>query len=200
MREMIKMVLVLTMITAVSGGILSVLKTSTEGKIEEQVLKFQKAPAIKEIFNNATNEPLKDRFKLKAEIKGKSQEITFFPGILDNGTKAVAFEAKGGGFGGDVGLMVGIDLGTDKIIKTRVTTHSETPGVGSRAKDDTNFVSQFAGMGLDSNFKVKKDGGDIDAMSGATVTSRGVCLAAAQVQQLYLKLKPQILDEMKKIK
>ena len=52
-------------------------------------------------------------------------------------------------------------------------------------------------MGLDSNFKTKNDGGDIDALSGATVTSKGVTVAAAQVKQLYLKLKPQILNEMK---
>ena len=194
MRDMIKMVLVLTVITAVSGGILSVLKTSTEERIEGQILQFQKAPAIADIFDTATNDPLKERFKIKIE----DEEITFFPGKLEDGSKAVAFEAKGGGFGGDVGLMVGIDLETDKIIKARVTTHSETPGIGSRIKDDpAAFLSQFVGMGFDSNFKTKNDGGDIDAMSGATVTSKGVCVAAAQIKQLYLKLKPQILNEMK---
>ena len=194
MREMIKMVMVLTIITAVSGGILSSLKTSTEERIEGQILKFQKAPAIADIFDTATNDPLKDRFKIPFE----DEEITFFPAKLEDGSKAVAFETKGGGFGGDVGLMVGIDLETDKIIKARVTTHSETPGIGSRIKDEpAAFLSQFAGMGLDSNFKTKNDGGDIDALSGATVTSKGVTIAAAQVKKLYLKLKPQILNEMK---
>ena len=197
MREMIKMVVVLTIITAVSGGVLSALKSGTEERIESQVLKFQKAPAIEAIFSTATNDPLKERFKIKAKIKDKETEITFFPATLENGLKAVAFETKGAGFGGDLGLMVGIDLETDKIIKARVTTHSETPGIGSRAKDDTAFVSQFEGMGFDSNFKVKSDGGDIDAMSGATVTSKGVCLAAAQLQKLYLELKPQIINKMK---
>ncbi len=193
MREMIKMIMVLTIITAVSGGVLAALKTGTEEKIESQVLKFQKAPAIEAIFSTATNDPLKERFKIKVEDK----EITFFPAKLENGLKAVAFEASGAGFGGDLGLMVGINLETDKIIKARVTTHSETPGIGSRAKDDTSFVSQFAGMGFDANFKIKNSGGDIDAMSGATVTSKGVCVAATRLQELYLKLKPQIINKMK---
>ncbi len=197
MREMIKMVMVLTIITAVSGGVLSMLKTGTEDRIENQILKFQKAPALEAIFDTATNEPLKERFKIKVKINEKDEEITFFPALLGDGSRAVAFEAKGAGFGGDVGLMVGIDLKTDKIIKARVTTHSETPGVGSRAKDDVSFVSQFTGMAMDSNFKVKKDGGDIDAMSGATVTSKGVCLAASNLQKLYIKLKPQIINKMK---
>ncbi len=197
MREMINMVLVLTVITAVSGGVLSILKNSTADRIESQILKFEKAPAIEAIFSTATNDPLKERFKISVKGEDKDREITFFPANLEDGSKAVAFEAKGSGFGGDIGLMVGIDLETDKILKARVTTHSETPGIGSRAKEDTSFVSQFDGMGFDANFKVKNDGGDIDAISGATVTSKGVVIAAAQVKELYLKLKPEILNNMK---
>jgi H+/Na+-translocating ferredoxin:NAD+ oxidoreductase subunit G len=195
MREMIRMVLVLTVITAVSGFILSALKDSTSERIESQILKFQKAPAIAAIFDTATNDPLKERFKIKTEDE---EEITFFPATLEDGSKAVAFEAKGGGFGGDVGLMVGIDLKTDTIIKARVTTHSETPGIGSRVKDDpAAFLSQFDGMGFEPTFKIKNEGGDIDVLSGATVTSKAVAVASAQVKKLYLKLKPQILTEIK---
>ncbi len=73
-----------------------------------------------------------------------------------------------------------------------VTTHSETPGLGSRAKDDPKFVSQFTGMAMDKNFAVKKNGGEIDAMSGATITSIGVSLAALKAQEIYTRLKPEI--------
>ncbi len=193
MREMIKMVVVLTAITAVSGAALALVKSGTENRIEEQILKFEKAPAIDAIFSDVTNDPLKERFTIAHE----EREITFFPGKFKDGSKAVAFEAKGSGFGGDMGLMVGISLASDEIVKVRVTTHSETPGIGSRAKDDTGFVSQFAGMRLDKTFKVKDAGGDIDAMSGATVTSKGVCMAARQAQEIYRQLKPEITDKMK---
>ncbi len=92
--------------------------------------------------------------------------------------------------------MVGINIDNDTIIGVGVTTHAETPGVGSRAKDDPKFVSQFAGMTLDKKFAIKSDDGDIDAMSGATVTSKGVCVAARQAQSIYLKLKPEILSQI----
>lgn len=193
MREMVNMVIVLTVITAVSGSVLSVLKAGTEDKIENQILKFQKAPAINAIFSDAANDPLKERFS----IQSGDREITFFPAELKDGSKAVAFETKGTGFGGDVGLMVGVNIDTDKIVKVRVTTHSETPGVGSRAKDNTDFVSQFSGMNVAENaFKVKKDDGKINAMSGATVTSRGVCTAARKAKELYMDLKPKIKSKI----
>jgi len=192
MREMLSMIVVLTVLTAVSGGLLAAVKVKTEPQIEEQVLKFQKAPAIKAIFADATNDPIKERFKVKAE----DTELQVFPSTLADGIKAVAFEAKGGGYGGPIGLMVGINLDTDEIIAVRVTTHAETPGIGSRAKEDLSFVGQFAGMSMASNFDIKGRGGDIDAMSGATVTSVGVSQAAVAAQDLYKKLKPEIVKQM----
>ncbi len=193
MREMISMIVVLTVLTAVSGGLLAAVQSGTELRIENQVLKFQKAPAIKDIFPDATNDPLAERFTIKAE----DIELQVFPGILPDGSKAIIFETKGVGFGGPIGLMLGINLDTDKIIDVRVTTHAETPGIGSRAKDDLAFVSQFSGLGFDTKFAIKSDSGDIDAMSGATVTSKGLCVAAAQAKEIYQKLKPEIVKQMK---
>ncbi|OGR11233.1 MAG: electron transporter RnfG [Desulfobacterales bacterium RIFOXYA12_FULL_46_15] len=193
MREMINMIVVLTLLTTFSGGLLAAVKSKTEVQIENQVLKFQKAPAIKGIFPEVTNDPLAERFNVKSE----NTELQVFPGKLSDGSKAVAFETKGTGFGGSLGLMVGINLDTDTVIGVRVTTHSETPGIGSRAKDNLSFVSQFLGKSLDTNFAVKADGGAIDAMSGATVTSKAVSLAANQAKELYQKLKPEIVNQMK---
>jgi electron transport complex protein RnfG len=193
MRELINMVVVLTVLTAFSGGLLAAVQSGTAVQIENQVLKFQKAPAIAEIFPEATNDPLAERFTVAAD----GSELQIFPGILADGSKAVAFETKGSGFGGPIGLMVGIDLETDQIIEARVTTHAETPGIGSRAKTDLSFVDQFAGRGMDANFALKDDNGEIDAMSGATVTSKGVSLAAIQAKELYLKLKPEIVKQIK---
>ncbi len=193
MREMINMIVVLTALTAFSGGLLAAVQSGTEVQIENQILKFQKAPAIKELFPEATNDPLAERFTIKAD----DIELQIFPGILEGGSKAIAFETKGTGFGGPVGLMVGIDLETDKLIEVRVTTHSETPGIGSRAKDDLAFVSQFAGIGLDTNFAIKSENGDIDAISGATVTSKGLCVAAGKAKEVYQKLKPEIMKQIK---
>lgn len=192
MREMISMIVVLTVLTAVSGGLLAAVKSGTEARIEQQVFKFQLAPAMNDIFGEVSNDPAKEKFEIELEgIKYK-----FFPAKLEDGSKAVAFETKGkGGYGGDVGLMVGINLGNDQIVAARVTTHAETPGLGDRAKEDPEFVSQFSDIPIDTNMALKSQNGTIDAMSGATVTSQAVSNAALQAQDLYKKLKPEILKK-----
>jgi len=192
---MISMVVILTVLSAFSGGLLATVRSKTEVRIENQVLKFEKAPAIKAILSDVSNDPLTDRFKLTSD----GQETTFFVGKKDGTAQSIAFEAKGKGFAGEIGLMVGIDINNDTLIGVRVMTHSETPGVGSRAKDDPKFVSQFAGKPLDKPFAVKSDNGNIDAMSGATITSKGVCLAATTAQALYAKLKPEINKQIKNL-
>jgi electron transport complex protein RnfG len=187
------MILVLTVLTAVSGGLLAAVKSGTQLRIEEQVLKFQKAPAIELIFPDVTNDPLAERVNVPFE----GGELQVFPAKLADGGNGIAFETKGkGGYGGDVGLMVGINTDNDQIIAARVTTHQETPGLGSRVKDDTAFVSQYDGKPMDDSFGLKADNGSIDAISGATITSRAVSLAATQAQDLYKKLKPEILKEI----
>ena len=93
--------------------------------------------------------------------------------------------------------MVAVNLDDDNIIGVGVTTHSETPGVGSRAKTDPGFAAQFKGQSIKDAFKVKTDGGQVDAVSGATVTSRGVTIAATEAGKIYEKLKPEITKKLK---
>ena len=193
MRELIKMVVVLTVLSAFSGGLLASLRNGTQERIEYQQLKFVKGPALLEIFKGASNNPILDRFKLKdGDI-----ERSFFVGKFDGKTDTVAFESSGKGFGGDIGLMVGVNLNTDKILGVGVTTMSETPGVGSRAKTDPDFVAQFKGRPLEQTFKVKADGGQVDALSGATVTSRGVSAGLTEAGLIYKRLKPELEKKLK---
>jgi electron transport complex protein RnfG len=84
-----------------------------------------------------------------------------------------------------------------KIVGVGVTTHSETPGLGSKAKTDPKFAAQFKDMSLNEPFAVKDAGGQIDALSGATVTSKGVSLAATQASEIYKRLKPEIVEKLK---
>ena len=158
MREIIKMIIVLTVLSCFSGGLLAYINTATEDRIENQVLEFVKGPAVRSIFEDATNDPIADRI----QIKDGDQERTFFVGVIDGEPRGVAFETFGkGGYGGDVGLMVGIDVKDDTLIGAGVTTHAETPGMGAKAKTDPSFVAQFQGLGLEDPIKVTKDGGTI---------------------------------------
>jgi electron transport complex protein RnfG len=193
MRDVIRMIVVLGVLSAVCGGGLAFVKSGTAAKIEVQQLKFVKGPAIKEILKGATNDPIVDRFKLK----DGDVERTFFVGVFDGKPSAVAFETHGKGVGGDIGIMEGVDLETDKLLGIGVTTHKETPGLGSRAKDDPKFRAQFKGLSINEPIKVKPDGGQVDAISGATITSRGVCAGLMEGNSFYEKLKPQILEKVR---
>lgn len=194
MREMISMIVVLTVLTLISGGLLAAVESGTKEQIEIQVLKFQKAPAIESIFPDVANDPIADRFTIETE----EMELQVFPTKLADGSKAVAFETKGTGFGGPVGLMVAVNIDSDKVIDVRMTAHAETPGIGTKPKEDLSFVSQFTGLSImDTDFNLKGSGGVIDAVSGATVTSNALCTAAVEAKEVYQKLKPEIIKKMK---
>jgi electron transport complex protein RnfG len=193
MREMIKMLLVLTILATLSGGLLAAIRDNTKDRIENQVLEFVKGPAVRSILKDATNDPIADRFKLK----DGDVEHTFFVGVIDGAPRAVTLEASGKGYGGDVGLMVGIDTKDNKIVGVSVTTHSETPGMGAKAQTDPSFVAQFKELPLKEQVKVTGDGGSINAISGATITSRAVCSATNDALKLYEKLQSQLADKLK---
>lgn len=193
MNEMIKMVVVLTVLSALSGGLLAAVRNGTSEQIEIQQLQFVKGPAIRGILTGASNDPISDRFNI---ADGERQE-TFFVGKFDDKANAVVFEGMGrGGYGGDIGLMIGVNLDTDKIIGVAVTTHSETPGLGARAKADPKFAAQFKGLPVTETIKITGDGGPINALSGATITSRAVCGGVGEALNQYQKIKPKIMEQV----
>lgn len=192
MTELIKMVVVLTILSASSGGVLAYLKDKTKDQIENQQLQFVKGPAIMAILAGSSNDPIADRFKLKVDDKDKS----FFVGKFNGKANTIVFESFGKGYGGDVGLMVGINIETDTIVSVAVTTHSETPGLGAMAKDDPDFGAQFKGLTINEPFTVTNDGGKINALSGATITSRAVCAAATDVGNIYKTTKSQLAEKL----
>ncbi len=193
MNEMIKMVVVLTVLSAFSGGLLAAVRNGTKERIENQELQFVKGPAIEQILAGASNDPIKDRFKLK----DGDVERTFFIGVFNGIPSTIVFEASGKGFADAFGLMVGVDVETDKLASISVTTHKETPGLGAKAKSDPSFAAQFQGLSTEKEIKVTNDGGAINAISGATITSRGVCLAATDACSIYRRMKPQIQEKLK---
>ncbi len=192
MREMINLFLAVTIFSTLAGGILAAVKIGTQERIEYQQLKFVKGPTIQQILEGCSNDPLVDRFK----IKDGKQERDFFVGEFDGKRNIVAFEAFGGGYGGDIGVIVAVNTENDKIVGVGVTTHSETPGVGSRAKTETGFSEQFKGLSIKEPFQLKTAGGQIDAVSGATVSSTGVCSAVSSSSDIYKRLKNDIVGKL----
>jgi electron transport complex protein RnfG len=192
MREMINLFIAVLLFSTVSGGLLAYVRNATQDRITDQQLTFVKGPAIKQILEGCSNEPITDRFVL---TDGEEERI-FFVGEFDGKRNTVAFESSGGGFGGEIGVIVAVNVETDDIVGVAVTTHSETPGLGSRAKDDPSFTGQFKGLPIKDPFSVKPDGGQIDAVSGATVTSRGVCGAVSASSAVYFRLKDELVKKL----
>jgi H+/Na+-translocating ferredoxin:NAD+ oxidoreductase subunit G len=197
-REIIKMIVVLSVLSLLSGGLLAAIHNQTKEQAQLQLIKYVKGPALRKIFQNASNNPITSRLEI---TEGKTSRDVFV-GVLDGEPRGVAFETFGkGGYGGYVGLMVAVDVKDDKLIGVAVTSHSETPGMGARAETDTDFTGQFQGLPVkEEPFKVRQDGGNIDALSGATLTSRAVCLATTEAAEIYEQIKPEVEEKLKEFK
>lgn len=93
-----------------------------------------------------------------------------------------------GGFGGPLSLMVGISE-EGIIVNTVVLAHSETPGLGAKCTSDKAFIDQFKGWDpAVSRLAVVKDGGNVDAITASTITSRAYAKAIANAVSVYSKL------------
>ncbi|HBV41747.1 MAG TPA: electron transporter RnfG [Desulfovibrio sp.] len=187
MKSIIKMVSVLSVLCAVAGFILSYLKVSTVTPIENQLLTYVQGPAILNVFKDVENSPIQDR---KSFIVGDGKKVNVFPAIKDGKLFGVALEGFGQGFGGDIGVMVGIDVNNDTLVNIDITTHKETPGLGSRVSEES-FTKQFKGKPY--AVALKSQGGEIDAISGATVSSNGTVLAINDAGNQYNMLKDEII-------
>jgi electron transport complex protein RnfG len=184
-RNIVRMIVILTLICAASGLALSKIHQVTKGRIEYQTIKFVKEPAVKKVLTGYDNDPILDRKKISVgtDERGRPIEIIIFPGKKDGETFAAAIEGKGKGFGGLIGVMVGI--GKDgQLLDIGITSHSETPGVGSRV-EEASFTGQFKDLSIKGALKV-------DGVSGATYSSKGVMSAVTQAIGYVNKFKKEI--------
>lgn len=101
---------------------------------------------------------------------------------------ATAVKSSVNGFGGPLCLLVGVQA-DGKVCATKVLSHSETPGLGAKCVDsESGFVSQFRGFDpLQKKLSVRKDGGDVDAITASTITSRAYTLAVSNAVKLMTR-------------
>ena len=194
MREILKMVVVLALITGASGLLLAGVNQGTKEQRKKQILTYLMGPAVEDVLQGCTNNPLDDVKEVSMPSgDGETALLDIFPAYKDGKLWAVAFEEKGKGFGGDIGVIVGIDVETDNLLGIGITTMKETPGLGARIMEK-GFRSGFSGIPLDKDVKVTGDGGQVDAISGATISSRGVCEAVNKAVALFKQNKQELLS------
>ncbi|MBN1355391.1 FMN-binding protein [bacterium] len=170
MNEIAKMVLVTTIICAFAATLLGGLRNGLSDRIAQQEDFFVRGPIIEELFTGAPNDPLSD----KIEFGYQDGSIGIYPWIEDGKIRRIALEQSGrGGYGGDITVMTALDLESNRIFGVRVTQHKETPGVGTRAMEP-DYLSNYRKLLIKDDIKLKNDGGQIDAVSGATRSSSAI--------------------------
>lgn len=167
---LLNMFIAMFVISIVSGGVLGVVYNATKEPIAAAET-AKKTEAIKNVLPEFNE--LKET-KIKSELE--DVEIPFYLAYDANnnfiGAAVETFTSKG--FSGNISLMVGI-LKDGTVNNISVLQHAETPGLGSKMSEPS-FKDQFNNKNANSfNFKVKKDGGDVDAITAATISSRAFC-------------------------
>lgn len=126
------------------------------------------------------NNLVKDTISVEpSPLLGNKKNIDVYRAKKNNQVIAVIIEAVApDGYSGEIKTLVGIDQ-EDKILGVRVITHKETPGLGDYIEiDKSQWIKNFNLKSLDKvsekQWAVKKDGGDFDYISGATITPRAV--------------------------
>lgn len=163
------MLVTLIVITLVSGFLLGYVNQITL-EPKARVKAAQKIKALQLVLPQFDNDLAKDVIKVKLPEAKDSVEI--FPAYLNG--ELVGYATTGiseKGFSGTVKSMIGYTKdGT--IQNIAVLEQKETPGLGTKMKE-AKFIKQFLGLNPEkANLKVKKDGGQIDALTGATISSR----------------------------
>ena len=182
------MLLALFVVAFISATTLGYVYEFTKGPIEVAKLK-KKIAAIKKVVPEFTNDPSADMYKIVSDIEGDSLE--FYPAYIDStlvGTAIKTFSDKG--FSKRVYLMVGF-LPDGTIHNISVLEHSETPGLGDKMdKKKSKWSEQFNGKNP-SNYKltVTKDGGDVDAITAATISSRAYTDAVDRAYKILMASK-----------
>ena len=172
------MVLSLTLISLVASACLGFVYEFTKGPIELSNLN-KKVNAIKQVVPEFNNNPYEEMFRLPT---GEGDSLDIFPAKKDDvlvGYAITTFTKNG--FSGNITLMAGFKPdGT--IVNITVLEHKETPGLGTKMTQP-GFKDQFMEKNpSEFNLKVKKDGGAVDAITAATISSRAFCDA---VQRAY---------------
>lgn len=192
MRELVKMVVVLTVICGASGFVLSYVNQVTQAPREYQLLKYVQEPSIKAVLPSYSNDPIKDRIEvtLGKNEKGEPIQKTVFPAKENGKVVAIAYGSAANGYHGPIDVMVGINP-EGKLTGISVMTHSETPGLGARVVEPA-FSEQFAGLELSGQLNVAAQGGTINAVSGATLSSKGVVNAVRSALEVFPQVKKEV--------
>ena len=193
-KDIFKMVLTLTIVSAIAAASLATIFDLTKDKIAE-AKRQEMLRAIKTVLPEYDNEPDKDVVELVSgkDKKGQDIKVKFYRGTIDGKIVGIAFKSSTmNGYSGLIVVMVGVDpSGTVSAIE--VLSHAETPGLGDKIAFPY-FEAQYKGKNLqNTNWLVKKDGGDFFELTGATISPRALTEAVKKGLDFFAAHKSEIL-------
>lgn len=152
---------------------------------EAKALKLQNA--IKEVVPEFDNDPVAESYKMPT---AQGDSLLVYP--AKKGDEVVGFAVNSysnNGFSGNIQIMVGFDM-ENKVINYSVLSHAETPGLGSKMvdwfKDETKPGQNIIGKDLSQGeLIVSKDGGQVDAITASTITTRAFLEAVNRAYAVY---------------
>lgn len=174
-------------IISVTVGLLlaQVNKMTAKPIADAKAMKLQNA--IKEVVPAFDNDPVAEAYKMP---DGQGDSLTVYP--AKKGDEVVGFAVNSNsnnGFSGEIQIMVGFDM-ENKIVNYSVLQHAETPGLGAKmgewfkdtAKPNQSVIGRDLSQG---NLSVSKDGGNVDAITASTITSRAFLEAVNKAYAVY---------------
>ena len=175
--SLLNMVLVLTLVCLGASAAVAVVYAVTKDPISAAEV-AKKNNAIKEVVPEFDNNPYED-LDIIADLNAPEKTNKVYPAKKGGQIVGYAVESTTTkGFGGPFTIMVGFTP-DGAVYNTSVISHSETPGLGAKITDSkSGFITQWNGKNLTDgslNISVKKDGGDIDAITASTISSRAFC-------------------------
>ena len=184
------MILSLGIICLIIAGILALVNVATKDTIAQAETKA-KVEAIKEIVPAFDNNPYEEQDTVKLEGE---DPITVYPATQGGQPVGYAIETyTDKGFAGNIDIMVGFDM-QSQIVGFKVLKHEETPGLGAKIQEwftspapNADLIRDVRGLDMSqaSPLKVSKDGGKVDAITAATISSRAFIDAIERAYRVY---------------
>ena len=180
MKETLKLILVLTVICAACSALLAAVYSVTKDPIAAS-LELRTSKAAAKVLPDGLPSPE------RKEVGG----VTCFVAKKDNRLAGVALEGRSkNGYGGEIVLMVGLSA-DGKLVNYQKLVANETPGLGTKMESDA-FRKPLLGRPLSADWRVKKDGGEVDAITAATISSRAVLECIRDAIAKYEKASAQL--------
>lgn len=134
------------------------------------------APKIAELNARKTQEAIEAVLPGGGELAGSWTDSTGLVSKVYESETGYAVEVLPSGFDNTITMMVGVDK-AGQVLGISIISHTETAGLGAVSAAKTAAGEAFRGqfVGMSGDVAVTKDGGDVDAITGATITSRAIC-------------------------